>query len=174
MAMQPISVRPLRWPLLFGANQLQVSGNLGYTPQSGMPSADCTTYSRTTARSPVSGHDALDVFTPLRGLAGGRTGATHYGTGISPTNDVVGTLRLQYGFAGFGDVPRWLHYFSPYVCLTYALPQQRIDFAFTSATAGPIWLEKALADAGCSRTLTPAVPRVSFERPGASAARREL
>lgn len=133
---------------LFGANQLQVSGNLGYTPQSGMPSAGFrTTYSRSIGGvSPEVSLTMRQLFLPRIGdalaggpAAGGVPALRTMALNIANETALSESLRLQYGFSldSVTFLDR-LHYFSPYARLSYALPRNsELDFAFTSGNGRP-------------------------------------
>jgi hypothetical protein len=161
---------------LFGANQLQVSGNLGYTPQSGMPSAGFrTTYSRSIGGvSPEVSLTMRQMYLPRIGdaLAGGpsaggvpalRTMALDFANEATLSE----RLRLQYGFSldSVTFLDR-LHYFSPYARLSYALGQaSELDFAFTSGNGRPdLAREGASPDVGLQQDINALsrVPRVSL------------
>jgi hypothetical protein len=155
---------------LFGANQLQVSGNLGYTPQSGMPSAGFrTTYSRNIGGgSPEVSLTMRQMYLPRFGdlLAGGpalRTMALDFANETALSE----SLRLQYGFSldSVTFLDR-LHYFSPYARLTYALPgNSEFDFAYTSGNGRPdLARQGGSPDAGLQQDINALsrVPRVSL------------
>jgi len=134
---------------LFGNNQVAVSGNLGYTAQSGMASAGFrTSYSRSVgmvtpvvsltmrqtslprlSESIVSGPAAALELPPLRTMS----------VSFGDDTAISDSLRLQYGFSldsvSFLD---HLHYFSPYARLKYTLPDSsKFEVAYTSGNARP-------------------------------------
>jgi hypothetical protein len=161
---------------LFGANQLQFSGNLGYTPQSGMPSAGFrTTYSRSIGGvNPEVSLTMRQMFLPRIGdaLAGGpgasgvpalRTMALNFANEAALSE----SIRFQYGFSldSVTFLDR-LHYFSPYARLSYALPRNsELDFAFTSGNGRPdLAREGASPDAGLQQDINALarIPRISL------------
>jgi hypothetical protein len=135
---------------LFGTNQLQVSGNVGYASLSGLPSAGFrTTYSH--------GQTSPEVSLTMRQLfLPGRVGAAMSGTASAPVFrtmslsvddgiQLTDDLRLEYGFSldsvTFFDR---LNYASPYGKLKYALSENdSLELAYSSgvprsdAVAGP-------------------------------------
>ena len=131
---------------LYGSNLLQVSGNVGYGSQTGVPAAAFrTSYSRNIAGgSPEVSVTMRQLFLP------GRLGAVPRGriplcrccapcppasttTRSSPT-----TSRAVRLHAGLGLVPGSLNYFSPYARLSYkAGNNAELDFAYTSGNARP-------------------------------------
>jgi|SRR5579862_123418 len=161
---------------LFGANQVQVSGNLGYTPQSGMPSAGFrTTYSRNIGGiSPEVSLTMRQMYMPrmVDAITGGpaaggvpalRTMALNFANEAALSE----SLRVQYGFSldSVTFLDR-LHYFSPYARVSYALPQSsELDFAFTSGNGRPdLASQGASPDAGLQQDINALsrVPRVSL------------
>lgn len=135
---------------LFGTNQLQVSGNVGYASLSGLPSAGFrTTYSH--------GQTSPEVSLTMRQLfLPGRVGGAISGTASAPVFrtmslslddgiQLTDNLRLEYGFSldsvTFFDR---LNYASPYGKLKYALSESdSLELAYSSgvprsdAVAGP-------------------------------------
>jgi len=133
---------------MFGSNQVAVSGNLGYTAQSGMASAGFrTSYGRDLGRvSPVVSLTMRETFLPR--LAEAFTGGPAQGdlpplrtmsVNIGDEEHLSDALRIQYGFSldSVAFLDR-LHYFSPYVRLDYTLPDSsKLDIAYTSGNARP-------------------------------------
>ncbi len=135
---------------LYGGNQLQVAGDVGYASGTTAPSAAIrTTYSREFAEGlkPEVSVTMRQFYIPLRIGQSFTTGPQ--GEGPLPTLRTVGVsfedktqisdaLQMQYGFA-FDNVSFLdsLHYFSPYAKLTYALPRGKVDFTWTSGDGRP-------------------------------------
>ncbi|MDQ6664065.1 MAG: carboxypeptidase-like regulatory domain-containing protein [Acidobacteriota bacterium] len=137
---------------LFGSNQLQFSGNLGYGSLSGVPSGGFrTTFSHPIGdTNPEISVTMRQLFVPGRGNPGQdntlpplRTLSVSFGD----KTQIGDSLDLDYGFeldtVSFTDR---LHYFSPYARLTYSLPNAdsaqnaknaKIDFTYTSGNARP-------------------------------------
>lgn len=140
---------------LFGNNQLQFSGNVGFGAQSGLPSAAFrTSYSRSIGLgSPEVSVTMRQLFVPGR-----MSSALTYGPGISgpggesglpalrtmsvsleDTAQLMDALQLRYGFSldSVSFLDR-LNYFSPFAWLTYSLPDEsKIEFTYTSGNARP-------------------------------------
>jgi hypothetical protein len=160
---------------LYGRNQLAISGNLGYTMQSGMASAGFrTSYTRDLGpASPV-------ISITMREMVMPRAGESPVGGGISDLpplrtmsvsmgeeTKVSDALRIQYGFAldmvSFLDR---LHYLSPYLHADYTLSDvSKLDFSYTSGNARPdLGAGPATADSELQRDLNALalVPRLSL------------
>lgn len=159
---------------LFGNNQVAVSGNLGYTAQSGMASAGFrTSYQRAIGTaSPVVSLTMRQMVLPrlTTALAGGpgdlpalRTMSLNLGDELHITD----ALHLQYGFSmdSVSFLDR-LRYFSPYTRLDYSLPDSsKIDISYTSGNGRPdLGGNTAASDAGLQRDINALslVPRVSL------------
>jgi len=161
---------------LFGANQVAVSGNLGYTAQSGMASAGFrTSYQRDLGSvSPVLSLTMRQLALPRAGdaLVGGpgagdlpalRTMSINLGDQVRLSD----ALRLQYGFSldSVSFLDR-LHYFSPYARLDYSLPDSsKLDFSYTSGNGRPdLGANPEAVDSALQRDLNALslVPRVSL------------
>jgi len=161
---------------LFGANQVAVSGNLGYTTQSGMASAGFrTSYGRDLGRvSPVVSLTMRETFLPR--FAEAFTGGPAVGDlpplrtmsiNIGDEEHISDALRVQYGFSldSVSFLDR-LHYFSPYVRLDYTLPDSsKLDVAWTSGNARPdLGAPSAASDSELQRDLRALsiLPRLSL------------
>ena len=134
---------------LFGSNQVAVSGNVGYTAQSGMASAGFrTTYGRDLgAVSPTVSLTMRETFLPriAEALTGG-PGAVGdlpplrtMSVNVGDDHQISDAVRVQYGFSldSVSFLDR-LHYFSPYARLDYTLPDSsKVDVAYTSGNARP-------------------------------------
>ncbi|MBI1791459.1 MAG: carboxypeptidase regulatory-like domain-containing protein [Acidobacteria bacterium] len=126
---------------LFGTNRLQVSGNLGYASQSGIPSAGFrTTYSRESQHaSPEVSITMRQLFLPSRvGAAlGGTAGVPALRTlslSVDDSTQLTDALRFEYGFSldavTFFDR---LNYLSPYGRLKYAVSKSdTLEFSYSS------------------------------------------
>jgi hypothetical protein len=134
---------------LFGSNQVAVSGNLGYTAQSGMASAGFrTSYTRNLGGiSPVVSLTMRQLSMPHLGeaLAGGPATAGDLpplrtmSISLGDEARLSDSVELQYGFSldSVSFLDR-LHYFSPYARLSYALPDSgKLDVSYTSGNARP-------------------------------------
>ncbi len=115
---------------VFGNNQVQVSGNFGYSSYSGNP----TTAFRTSYRRQLAGGEAPEVQVTMRQtalpsrpgaamLAGMQDGAPMLRTlsaSLADQTDLTDRIRFEYGFTmdSVTFVDR-LNYFSPYGRLTY-------------------------------------------------------
>ncbi|MEO8596600.1 MAG: TonB-dependent receptor [Candidatus Solibacter sp.] len=132
---------------LYGNNMLQVSGNLGYGSQTGVPTAAFrTTYSRTIgAASPEVSLTMRQLFLPGRigaALAGNEAAMPMLRSMAASFDDrtqLTDELAVQYGFTlnsvSFLD---HLNYASPYVRVTYSLGDQgELALAYTSGDARP-------------------------------------
>jgi hypothetical protein len=134
---------------LFGNHQLQVSGNLGYGSQSGVPTAAFrTSYSRGVgAGNPEVSVTMRQLFAPSRmgaalvessGIASMpalRTMSLSFDDHAQLSDSVM----FQYGFSldSVSFLDR-LNYFSPYARLTYALGDaSKFEFTYTSGNARP-------------------------------------
>ncbi|MDQ6708442.1 MAG: TonB-dependent receptor [Acidobacteriota bacterium] len=131
---------------LFGSNQLQFSGNLGYGALSGVPSGGFrTTYSHPIGdTNPEISVTMRQLFVPGRGNPGQDNTLPPLRTmsvSLGDKTQIGDSLDLDYGFemdtVSFTDR---LHYFSPYARLTYSRPgsnNNKIDFTYTSGNARP-------------------------------------
>jgi len=132
---------------IYGNSLLQVSGNLGYGSQTGVPSAAFrTSYSRSLAGgNPEFSVTMRQLFLP------GRAAATLTGNdsslpmlrsmsaGFDDHKRVTDDLDVQYGFTmdSVSFLDR-LNYFSPYARLSYSLGDGgTLEFAYTSGNARP-------------------------------------
>jgi len=128
---------------VFGNNSLEVSGNLGYGSQTGVPAAAFrTTYSRTSGGPQVSVtmrqlllpgrvDGASDPATPpmLRSVA----------TSVDDRAQIAHNVSLQYGFTlDSVSFVEHLNSFSPYARLVYSLGDHgEVAAAYTSGNARP-------------------------------------
>jgi Carboxypeptidase regulatory-like domain len=162
---------------LFGNNQVAVSGNLGYTAQSGMATAGFrTSYTRDLGGiSPVVSLTMREMVVPrlTEAMAGGpgamgdlpplRTMSVSLGDQAQLSE----ALQLQYGFSldSVSFLDR-LHYFSPYAQLNYELPDSsKIDLSYTSGNARPeLGANQATLDSELQRDINALslVPRISL------------
>jgi hypothetical protein len=159
---------------LYGNNMLQVSGNLGYGSQTGVPTAAFrTSYSRSLGSgNPEVSVTMRQLFLPGRlgaALAGNegalpmlRTMAASFDDRTSLTDE----LAVQYGFTlnsiSFLD---HLNYASPYARVTYSLGENgELAFAYTSGDARPDLAGQGQQDADLQRELSTLglFPRISL------------
>ena len=112
---------------IYGRNQVQLSGNLGMVPHSGLPATGFrTTYKRTGSggSSPEITITARQLYLPNRGPVGGvdvpalRT----LSTSMIDRIDLSEAIRLEYGFSldSVAFIER-LNYFSPFARLSLSL-----------------------------------------------------
>ncbi len=134
---------------LYGNNQIQVSGNIGYS-QTSMPSAGFrTTFSRDAASgsAPEVSLTVRQLFAPARMGAALTSGQEPSGIptlrtmslSFADSSQISDALRFEYGFSldSVTFLDR-LNYFSPYARLTYSLsPDENFEFTYTSGTARP-------------------------------------
>ena len=172
---------------LYGNNMLQVSGNLGYGSQTGVPTAAFrTSYSRNLGGgSPEVSVTMRQLFLPGRlgaALAGNEGALPMLRTMAASFDDrteLTDELSVQYGFTlnsiSFLD---HLNYASPYARVTYSLGENgEVAFAYTSGDARPDLAGKGRQDADLQRELSTLglFPRISLrEGPAAHPARREF
>jgi hypothetical protein len=135
---------------LYGNNLLQVSGNLGYGSQTGVPAAAFrTSYSRAMpggfSSAPEVSITMRQLFLPARimgAMAGGDASVPMLRTmsaGFEDSLQLSDNVQLQYGATmdsvSFVD---HLNYFSPYAKVTYDMGKgAQLDFAYTSGNARP-------------------------------------
>ena len=158
---------------LYGNNNVQVSGNLGYGSQTGVPTAAFrTSYSRNMGGgNPEVSVTMRQLFLPGRfgAAAGGNESALPMLRSMSASFDdrtqLTDELSVQYGFTlnsvSFLD---HLNYASPYVRMTYSLGNAgELSFAYTSGDARPDLAGKG-TDADMQRELNTLgmFPRISL------------
>jgi hypothetical protein len=168
---------------LYGSNQLQFSGNLGYAAQSGMPStAFRTSFSRTGAPEVsltmrqlyLPGRVADAMANPGSNLPALRTMSVNF----DDHAELSDNLSLEYGFSldsvSFMDR---LNYFSPYARFSYKLDDATsVAFTYTSGNARPdLGLMAGGPDAGLQHDLNTLAmfPRVSLRAGRAKVQRGE-
>ena len=159
---------------LYGANLVQVSGNVGYGSQTGVPAAAFrTSYSHSLAG------DNPEVSLTMRQLyLPERLGATMSGTdsalpmlrsmsaAFDDRTQITDSLSIQYGFTldSVSFLDR-LNYFSPYERLSYkAGNNAEVDFAYTSGNGRPDLAGGVSQDADLQRDLSTLglFPRISL------------
>jgi Carboxypeptidase regulatory-like domain len=139
---------------LYGTNHLKISGNLGYGPESGMPSAGFrTSYSRD-----IGGMDP-EISVTMRQLSipnrvgaaivagGGLMGGTSDSSlpplrmisiSSSDRNKLSDSLEIVYGFdLDVVSFIQRLHYLSPYARITWTGFGGKVDVTYTSGNARP-------------------------------------
>jgi hypothetical protein len=159
---------------LYGNNMLQVSGNLGYGSQTGVPTAAFrTSYSRNLGGgNPEVSVTMRQLFLPGRlgaALAGNEGALPMLRTMAASFDDrseLTDELSVQYGFTlnsiSFLD---HVNYASPYARVTYSLGENgEVAFAYTSGDARPDLAGKGQQDADLQRELNTLglFPRISL------------
>jgi hypothetical protein len=159
---------------LYGNNMLQVSGNLGYGSQTGVPTAAIrTSYSRSLGGgNPEVSVTMRQLFLPgrLGAALAGNEGAMPMLRSMSASfddrTDLTDDISVQYGFTlnsiSFLD---HVNYASPYARVTYSLGQNgELAFAYTSGDARPDLAGKGQQDADLQRELSTLglFPRISL------------
>ena len=149
---------------LYGNNVLEVSGNVGYGSQTGVPTASFrTSYSRSVAGgTPEVSLTMRQLFLPAR--LGASMGANEsalpmlrtVSAAIDDRTQLSEDLTLQYGFTMDSVVfVEHVNYFSPYARLSYSLGDgSSLEFAFTSGNARPDLAGETSPDSGLQRDLT--------------------
>jgi hypothetical protein len=148
---------------LFGNNMLQVSGNVGYGSETGVPTASFrTSYSRTLGGgNPEISLTMRQLFLPGRlgaALSGNESALPMLRTMSASFDDrtrLSDELSVQYGFTlnsiSFLD---HVNYASPYAQVVYSLGDNgEIAFAYTSGDARPDLAGKGRQDADLQREL---------------------
>jgi hypothetical protein len=134
---------------VFGSNQLQVVGNVGFVSATGMPMAGFrTTLSRKIGDSTPSISITMRqlsvasrINAGLAGVPGLDTGTSYLRTmSVSMSNKTQLSDQLQVEYGMESDSISYLsrnHYTSPYAKLTYVLPFAEIDFTYTAGNGRP-------------------------------------
>jgi len=147
---------------VFGNNLIQVSGNLGYGAQTGVPAtAFRTSYSRA-GGGPIFSVTMRQIYAPNRFLAasGGSESGIPMMRSVSASADdriqLSDELSLQYGFTldsvSFGDR---LNSFSPYARLAYSTEDGgELSLAYTSGNARPDLADGGSEDSDLQRDLS--------------------
>ncbi|MBS1858210.1 MAG: carboxypeptidase regulatory-like domain-containing protein [Acidobacteria bacterium] len=159
---------------VFGNNMLEVSGNLGYGSQTGVPSAAFrTTYSRGTGPdAPAFSVTMRQLFIPGR-LASSIAGADasvpmlrSVSASYDDRAEISDGLTVQYGFTmnsvSFFDR---LNYASPYARMIYSMGDAgEIEVAYTMGDARPDLAGRLSEDAGPQQDLSTLglFPRISM------------
>jgi hypothetical protein len=134
---------------VYGTNQLQFVGNLGYASATGMPTAGFkTSLSRKIGDStPTISVSVRQLSVPkslnsaLVGIAGLESGAPYLRTmsvSMSNKTQLSDELSIEYGMEL--DSLSYLshnHYTSPFTKLTYVFPFALVDFTYTAGNARP-------------------------------------
>jgi hypothetical protein len=158
---------------LFGNNMLEVSGNLGYGSQTGVPvAAFRTSYSRRTGLDgPVVSVTVRQLYLPGRlgsAVAGSETPQPmlrSVAAGFDDRTQITDDLAVQYGVTldavAIAGRPNQS---SPYARLSYTPGAgSEISFAFTSGNARPDLAGSSMEDADLQRDLNTLglIPRIS-------------
>jgi hypothetical protein len=159
---------------LYGNSLLQVSGNVGYGSQTGVPTAAFrTSYSRN-----IAGGSPEVSLTMRQLILPGRLGAALSGTeaalpmlrsmsaAFNDRTQLTEDVALQYGFTldSVSFLDR-LNYFSPYARLSYKVGNNaEVDFAYTSGNGRPDLAGAVSQDADLQRDLSTLglFPRISL------------
>jgi hypothetical protein len=153
---------------LYGNHQLQVSGNLGYGSQTGVPAAAIRT-AYTVTDGPEISVTMRQLFMPGRGGLAGPDAALPMLRSVSASVDQRSELSdeatLQYGFTmdsvSFGDR---VSYFSPYARLVYSLGNiGELAVGYSSGNARPDLSSRFGQDSELQRDLSSVglFPRIS-------------
>jgi hypothetical protein len=164
---------------LYNNGMLQVSGNLGYGSQTGVPAAAFrTSYSRGLAGGqPVISVTMRQLALPGRymsaALAGGESEQVpgnvlrSVSAGFDDRTQISDKLSVQYGFTlDSVSFMNHLNYLSPYARLSYAINRStNLELAYSAGNARPDLAESDLDDADLQRDLNTLAmfPRVSME-----------
>ena len=159
---------------LYGNNLLQVSGNLGYGSQTGVPAAAFrTSYSRSFAGgNPEVSLTMRQLFLPARmgpAMAGNDTALPMLRTmsaGLDDRKQISDNVTVQYGFTmdSVTFLDR-LNYFSPYTRLAWSMPDGgTVELAYTSGNARPDLASGAAEDSDLQHDLSTLgqFPRISL------------
>lgn len=170
---------------LYGNNLLQVSGNLGYGSQTGVPAAAFrTSYSRDFAGgTPEVSLTMRQLYLPARfgaALAGNDAALPMLRTmsaGLDDRKQIADNVTVQYGFTmdsvSFLD---HLNYFSPYSRVTVSMPDGgSLEFAYSSGNARPDLAELGSDDSDLQHDLSTLgqFPRISLRDSRAQVQRGE-
>jgi hypothetical protein len=127
---------------LYGNNQLEVSGNLGYGSQTGVPAAAFrTTYARGDGSGMIASVTMRQIYVPGRAAGTGDPGLPvlrSISAGFDDHANVGDIVQVQYGVTmdSVSFVDR-VSDFSPYARVTYAAGNGELSFAYTSGEARP-------------------------------------
>jgi hypothetical protein len=149
---------------LYGSNVFEVSGNVGYGSQTGVPTAAFrTSYSRNVAGgSPEFSLTMRQLFLPARmgaAITGNESALPMLRTMSAAVDDrtqVADDITVQYGFTMDSVVfVERLNYLSPYARLSYAIGDgATLEFAYTSGNARPDLAGQTSQDSGLQRDLS--------------------
>jgi hypothetical protein len=133
---------------LYGSNQLQLTGNVGYASGSGLPSA---AFQTTFSRPLLGGNPEISVsmrqlsmpdrsgFTGAPGTDGSVPRLRTMSVRVGDKARISDCMDLEYGMEmdSVSYVDR-VHYLSPYARLTYHVDDDtKVDFTYTSGNARP-------------------------------------
>src|ERR1035438_6064410 len=170
---------------LYGNNMLQLSGNVGYGSQTGVPAAAFrTSYSRNMGGgNPEVSVTMRQLFLPgrlgaaLTGNEGALPLLRTMAASFDDRTELTSELSVQYGFTlnsiSFLD---HLNYASPYARLVYSLGENgEVAFAFTSGDARPDLAGTGQQEADLQRELSTLgmFPRISLREGHARVQRGE-
>jgi hypothetical protein len=156
---------------IYGANHVELSGNLGYSAQTGVPAAAIrTAYSRSPGSGPELSVTMRQLFVP--GHDGDSTSQTalpmlrSVSASFDDRTQLTDEASLQYGLTMDSvSIGEHIGYLSPYARLVYSLDDQgEVAFAYTSGNARPDLGAGASGDAELQRDLGAVglFPRVSL------------
>jgi len=125
---------------MFGRNQLQLSGNVAYAPESGAPSAGfAASYSRA-GQGPEVTVTMRQMYLPgrvtasLPGLNSNEPMLRTLSLSAADATQITDSLRLEYGFAlDAVSFSERLNFFSPFSRLIYSISDtEQVEFSYTS------------------------------------------
>jgi len=159
---------------VYGANNVQFSGNVGYGAQTGSPAAAFrTSFSRNLmGENPEVSLTMRQLYLPGR-FAAAVTGQDSalpalrtMSAGLDDHTQIGDNLTVQYGFAlDCVSFLEHMNYFSPYARMTYQLDEgSELEFAYTSGNARPDLAASAGDDEELQRGLNTLAmfPRISM------------
>jgi hypothetical protein len=134
---------------LYGSNQLQLVGNVGFVSATGLPTGgfrstlsrrfgDSTASVSVTMRQLSVPGRVNSALAGIPGLDGGTPYLRTMSVSMSNKTELTDSLELEYGMEL--DSISYLshdHYKSPYAKLTYVLPFANVDFTYTAGNARP-------------------------------------
>jgi hypothetical protein len=142
---------------VFGSNMLEVSGNLGYGSENGVPvAAFRTSYSPSGGQGPQISVTMRQLFVPGNVAEANLPMLRTVSTSFDDRSQISDNLSLQYGFTldsvSFVD---HVNTFSPYARLVYSLgDDSEITMAYTSGNARPDLAGEPVPESDLQRDLS--------------------